>query len=718
MIKSVRIHGITVLWLCYTLPLFATQPKISVAVLPLEVHGIQEDITITLTDRLRSELLQTNAFDVMERERMEEILAEQGFQQSGACRDEECVVEAGRLLGISHMVAGSLGAIGSMFTLTLRLIDVETGRILLTATDDIPGPIENVLGSFATTAGKLAALSSTLGDQIISYGTLQFKSDPPGALIIIDDRALSAVTPTTIDSIRTGVHVIRMQKGLFTASQAVFVTPNQVQPVTLTLSMAKGGLKIISSPSDATIFLDQVKIGSTPYEMPQTPVGAYSLRIRKKGFTDYERIITIKENETTIVSATLTPLAFITIHTTPTDCRIAVDDSIVGRAPIDSLDIPPGFHKLTVSREGYVAFDTTRFFNTGRHHELEITIRPEAILSLQTTPSGATVLIDGKERGKTPLEIRGLPGGVVNLQLSLQQYVDHSEQITLISGQHVRHYVTLNKKQGKLIVESVPSAARVEIDGDSVGITPMRLEKVTFGEHIIRVSKPGYTPYEERLTVSDELPKTIRVPFSIARGTLFLHPMPKDATILMDGKRLKNLPENGLQLLPGEYYIQAHRIGYEPFKAKAQIAPSKATSLAIQMTPKTRFRAALRSLVLPGWGQYYSDKHSRKMLFAFSEIVALSGVLTNHLLYESKLNEFHEALRDYQQAFDITTIETARRRIESSHKSLTHYHKLRSQWTTASIIIWAFNIAEASIFPPIRPAYVRNGYGATLSFQF
>ena len=56
----------------------------------------------TLTDRMMSELVNTNAVIMVERNQMDEILSEQGFQQSG-CTSSECV--GSRALGVQNMVS-------------------------------------------------------------------------------------------------------------------------------------------------------------------------------------------------------------------------------------------------------------------------------------------------------------------------------------------------------------------------------------------------------------------------------------------------------------------------------------------------------------------------------------------------------------------------------------------------------------------------------------
>ena len=61
--------------------------KINIAVLNLEAPDLAASAQRALSDRLRTELFNTGRFAVMERNKMEEILKEKGFQQTG-CTNE------------------------------------------------------------------------------------------------------------------------------------------------------------------------------------------------------------------------------------------------------------------------------------------------------------------------------------------------------------------------------------------------------------------------------------------------------------------------------------------------------------------------------------------------------------------------------------------------------------------------------------------------------
>jgi TolB-like protein len=116
----------------------------TIAVLEFEGKGVSQSETSTLTDRLRDEMFKTGIYIVLERGKMDEVLKEQGFQQTG-CISSECAVEVGNMLGVQQMVAGSIGKVGTVYTVSARIFDVQTGKILKSANYDHIGDIGQLL---------------------------------------------------------------------------------------------------------------------------------------------------------------------------------------------------------------------------------------------------------------------------------------------------------------------------------------------------------------------------------------------------------------------------------------------------------------------------------------------------------------------------------------------------------------------------------------------
>ena len=128
----------------FSFTLLSQDSRLSIAILKLDAHGISNHEAATLTDRLRTELFKTNKFLVLEREKMDDILEEQGFQQTG-CTSSECLVEVGQLVNVNRILGGSIGRVGETYTVSVRLIDVEKGQIVQTATRDVHGKIDVLL---------------------------------------------------------------------------------------------------------------------------------------------------------------------------------------------------------------------------------------------------------------------------------------------------------------------------------------------------------------------------------------------------------------------------------------------------------------------------------------------------------------------------------------------------------------------------------------------
>ena len=115
-----------------------------IAVVDFTGNNVSEGDCRALTDRLRTELFNTKYFKVIEREMMEQILVEQGFQQSG-CTTNECMVEVGKLIGVEKIIGGSISQVGNIFSISSRIVNVETGEIENTGVFDHIGNIGQLL---------------------------------------------------------------------------------------------------------------------------------------------------------------------------------------------------------------------------------------------------------------------------------------------------------------------------------------------------------------------------------------------------------------------------------------------------------------------------------------------------------------------------------------------------------------------------------------------
>ncbi len=118
--------------------------QINIVVIDFSAKNISSAEASALTDRLRTELFLTTNFRVVERELVNEILNEQGFQETG-CVTNECIVRIGRLIGVEQIVGGSISRVGKIYSVSARIIQVETGEIIKISTYDHDGEIGDLL---------------------------------------------------------------------------------------------------------------------------------------------------------------------------------------------------------------------------------------------------------------------------------------------------------------------------------------------------------------------------------------------------------------------------------------------------------------------------------------------------------------------------------------------------------------------------------------------
>jgi len=118
------------------LPRAAKLPGVTnVAVADFMGKNVSQADASIVTDFLRTELVNSKLYKVMDRSNMETVLAEQKFQNSG-CTEQECAVEMGKLLNVRRMYVGSLSKLLDSYYVTVNVVDVSTGEIVASYNSD------------------------------------------------------------------------------------------------------------------------------------------------------------------------------------------------------------------------------------------------------------------------------------------------------------------------------------------------------------------------------------------------------------------------------------------------------------------------------------------------------------------------------------------------------------------------------------------------------
>ncbi len=100
----------------------------SVALYPIKGAGADASLATAATAILASSLTHSPKLQVIEEAMLKTVMERQGLNASDACDDTSCQVEVGKLVKAQKLIAGDLVKFGSKYMLSLKLIDVQTGR--------------------------------------------------------------------------------------------------------------------------------------------------------------------------------------------------------------------------------------------------------------------------------------------------------------------------------------------------------------------------------------------------------------------------------------------------------------------------------------------------------------------------------------------------------------------------------------------------------------
>lgn len=198
---------------------------------------------------------------------------------------------------------------------------------------------------------------------------------------------------------------------------------------------------------------------------------------------------------------------------------------------------------------------------------------------------------------------------------------------------------------------------------------------------------------------------------------------PPGATAYLHGEYdlVVNTPANLPSDLSGKYRVKITRPGYESWSGELSFMPGSPNSVNINLSKKTRFKAGLRSLFIPGWGQHYSGNSARGAAFTVGTIAAAGVLLYADKRYRDRRDTYKRAYQNYLNAPSIdertrlfavySTARDAASRAETDRRRIFY----------AGVGIWVYNIFDSMIFFSDRSTFfpvvnATDDGGAGLSF--
>lgn len=232
---------------------------------------------------------------------------------------------------------------------------------------------------------------------------------------------------------------------------------------------ASGLLKVKASVTGAEVYLDGTLLGAVPLTSLVT-VGSHQLRVVADNYDPYVRKVDIAADRTTEVQANLLPGTGTTEFSGPPGAQLWVDGQSKGALPLRLRDLTPGAHHYRVEAPLFEPEEGDVSTAKGKNYLIHVQMRSSrGIFVVETTPPGATVWIDGQDRGLTPLRLEDVTPGIHGVRLDLAGYASVFRSADTSDGRRGDVRVTLPERGGSLSLATGSAASVLYINGIQVG---------------------------------------------------------------------------------------------------------------------------------------------------------------------------------------------------------------------------------------------------------
>lgn len=228
------------------------------------------------------------------------------------------------------------------------------------------------------------------------------------------------------------------------------------------------------------------------------------------------------------------------VKSEPAGANIVIDGVSCGETPrlVTYLDAAYP-HKLVLRKAGYRQTELKVHFN-GRTPLCvsERLVLDSGVVTINTEPQGAEVIVNGAVRGKTPLVVGDVPKGRTTLKLRLDGFKDIAESIAVNAGDEQTLNYVMEGLPGTIALSSVPAGARFYVNGEPKGQGPLVLAGLVPGRYEVRAELEGFDPETREIDVDNGASRSEEFRLANNQGRLEVRTSPAGANVVFDGRNL------------------------------------------------------------------------------------------------------------------------------------------------------------------------------------
>jgi formylglycine-generating enzyme required for sulfatase activity len=312
--------------------------------------------------------------------------------------------------------------------------------------------------------------------------------------------------------------------------------------------------------------------------------GNYALVAEKEGYIALETSLEVTEDHHQTFQFNLERApGILEITTVPAGGLVVlVDGKEVGVTPIEPLELSPGLHHVRIRGGSYREFAAEVTMEGGgvvQTLSAELDVRWAAV-TFNSQPSGASVRINGREVGSTPLTADILEG-THRYELYLAGHKPYRSRVVVVSGKPQKlDVIELAPVDGNLQLTSEPSGADVLVDGVYAGRTPVDLELSPGEAHELSLSVAGYEPALKEVRVDPGVSQMLHIELTGTFGAVEIVCDPPDAELLINGEA-RGRADQTVELTAVPQTILIRKPGYESYQTTLTPRPGFTQSVEV-----------------------------------------------------------------------------------------------------------------------------------------
>ncbi len=385
--------------------------------------------------------------------------------------------------------------------------------------------------------------------------------------------------------------------------------------------------------------------------------------------------------------------------------RVYIDGHEVGKTPIKNLEIKPGPGRLEIRASNYQDLQTDiKVHGCGKLQEYNMALLPGwSDVTVSSVPQGATLQIDGRSMGNTPLRIQ-LAAGTYLLEISADFYKTREHRLVVKPNepQEIKD-IRLQPADGKLAIKTKPAGANVMIGGTFIGQTPLVIDLSPNQEHIVQISKAGYEKATRKVNVPSATSTRIDVNLKPREGIIRLLLEPVDTELLVNGKSWGSAPKQ-LRLIAVEHTLEFKKQGYRSYRTRITPRPGFPQQLKITLKKERTPKEATPTMITTQNG--YRLTLIRPKTYTMGSSRREQGRKSNETLRKIKLTRpFYMGLQEVtNKEFKEFMARHNSGTFKSKHLNGADQPVVRVTWEQAALFCNWLSAKQS-----LPPAYIKKG---------